>query len=281
MEEKEEKKPKNPTRRWCFTINNWTQEDWDACTKMPYKYMIIGKEKGEECLTPHLQGYVIFQKQLRFGAVKKLLQKAHLEVCRGSHEENVDYCKKQLDFTEFGRLRQGERVDLDEVRLKCGDEKPMREITSVCTSMAIRVAEKFLSYNEQGRIEATCVTFLYGPSGSGKSRAAFEAAERQCPGDVYVKNDTSRWWDGYDGHKAVIIDDWRSDSWPTGYTLALLDRYPFRVEVKGGYRQFKPTHIWITCINPPLEEWVRCHPAEPPEQFLRRLTNISQPPPFN
>lgn len=272
MEERKSK-PANPVRRWCFTINNYNDDDIKLCQEIDYKYIIMGNEKGEQG-TPHIQGYVVLNKPCRFKALHERLPRAHLEAAKGTHEECVEYCKKEGDFCEFGALRQGERTDLDEARMMCQEDRPMREVTTVCSSPAIRVAEKYLSYNETPRDQAPDITWIWGPSGCGKSRWAREQAELQAAGDVYYKNDTTRWWDGYDGHRCAVIDDWRSDSWPVTYTLGLLDRYPFRVETKGGYRQFKANHIWITTINTPEQEWIRFHASEDSRQLLRRITRI-------
>ncbi|KAI0225778.1 hypothetical protein LSAT2_023464, partial [Lamellibrachia satsuma] len=48
-------------------------------------------EKG----TPHLQGYVRFQKNIRFNTLKKLIGvRAHIEQARGTELENDEYCRK-------------------------------------------------------------------------------------------------------------------------------------------------------------------------------------------
>jgi len=42
-------------RRFCFTLNNWTEEEWDALTEFQCTWMVMGKEVGENG-TRHLQG---------------------------------------------------------------------------------------------------------------------------------------------------------------------------------------------------------------------------------
>ena len=51
------------------------------------------------------------------------------------------------------------------------------------------------------RSEKTHVTVLFGPSGTGKSRSAFEG----FPG-CYTKP-KGEWWNGYDSHPHVVIDE--------------------------------------------------------------------------
>ncbi len=58
------------------------------------------------------------------------------------------------------------------------------------------------------------------------------------------------------------------------YLLKLLDRYPFRVEVKGGFRQFRSDLIIITCPKPPEECYMEA--GEDIDQLLRRIDTIEE-----
>ena len=58
----------HPAKNWCFTINNWTVEQYgevDLFVPQHYKYTIVGKEKGESG-TIHLQGYLQLNQKQRF-----------------------------------------------------------------------------------------------------------------------------------------------------------------------------------------------------------------------
>ena len=81
-------------KRWCFTLNNWTDADVARLKKVNCKYMVVGVEVGDKG-TPHLQGYVRLTKSTRFNAVKKLIgPRAHIEPARGTELENDKYCRK-------------------------------------------------------------------------------------------------------------------------------------------------------------------------------------------
>jgi len=55
-------------RRWCFTLNNWTDDELDAAVDWledNTRYAVVGKEVGRNN-TPHLQGYFRTSKNMRY-----------------------------------------------------------------------------------------------------------------------------------------------------------------------------------------------------------------------
>jgi len=93
------------TRRWIFTLNNYSEEDvkhFKALSDV-VTYVVFGKEVGENG-TPHLQGYLELKTKRRMKGVKELLcDRVHLEIARGTQEENKAYCSKQdVEFFERG-----------------------------------------------------------------------------------------------------------------------------------------------------------------------------------
>lgn len=86
------------SRGWCFTLNNYEQNDIDTLTlHFEGCEYIIGKEVGENG-TPHLQGYVWFKSARSFKAMKKMIPNAHLEKAKGHKKSNYNYCSKGGDF---------------------------------------------------------------------------------------------------------------------------------------------------------------------------------------
>lgn len=115
----------NPeSRRWVFTLNNYTPEDESRITGIQCRYLVYGRERGESG-TPHLQGYLVFASNKRFNAVKALVgDRSHIERARGSSTQASDYCKKDGDYVELGELpdQQGRRTDLEKFVEWCGDQ---------------------------------------------------------------------------------------------------------------------------------------------------------------
>jgi len=85
--------------KWCFTLNNFTEKDInDLCSSFSSncESYIFENEIGEEG-TPHLQGFIIFEKKRRPDELK-LSKAIHWEKCKGTKQDNILYCSK--DYRE-------------------------------------------------------------------------------------------------------------------------------------------------------------------------------------
>lgn len=268
-------------RGWCFTVNNYTDEDVSMFENLREEwqvskilYMVVGKEVGDEG-TAHLQGFVRWEGPHDLKWMKKHFHAtAHLETARGTDEQNQKYCSKEDPWIEVGTVaKPGARNDLTAVKDAVREGKSLGEMMdTVCTNyQSIRVAEVFLKYKEPMRKWSPTVTWLYGPTNSGKTTKAHE----MC-GDVepYVKyGHTGKWWDAYDAHEYVIIDDFRDSHMMMTELLALLDSFACRVENKGGSRQLLSKHIIVTSLFHP-EELYKSAKGEPIQQLIRRIDSI-------
>ena len=113
-------------RNWCFTINNYDEDSLlllREAAKLPCsRYLVYQQERGAEG-TPHIQGFISLKTQQRLGQLKKLVgDRAHLEVAKGTPEQNRIYCTKEQTreagtLEEFGSLpdKAGKRNDLENV----------------------------------------------------------------------------------------------------------------------------------------------------------------------
>lgn len=260
-------------RNFCWTINNYTLQDFEGVEELAKicKYLVAGVENAPTTGTPHLQCYAELAKVTRRTTVMKYIPRgAKVDPRKGTAKQASDYCKMDGVFFEWGILsKQGERSDLSLMKQLCISEG-MRGVTQVSDNMQqIRVCEKFLTYNEPERDWKPEVIWLWGATGTGKSRRAREI----CGDDVFCKNTGSKWWDGYDAHEDVIIDDFRDSWWSITYMLGLLDRYSFQVEVKGGQRQMRAKRIVITSANAPDQCYIGT--GEAIGQLLRRIDNVT------
>jgi len=263
------------SRGWCITLNNYTEEDIGRLDELSTisMYLCYGKEVAPSTGTPHLQGYIYFENAKSFATLLKLLPKgSHIEVAKGNALENKAYCEKDGDFYEFGTIpAQGKRNDIILIKQQIVEGKGMRDIIESATSyQSLKTAELLLKYKERTRDWKPSVVWLYGASGCGKTKTAYAVLK-----NPYRKsNGTGKWWDGYDAHEDVIIDDIKDTSREMyERLLEQLDRYACQVETKGATRQFLAKRIIVTSILHPQELFFHFNDAV---ELLRRIDEIKQ-----
>lgn len=263
-------------RNCCITWNNYPANYMVHIHSLPKRsYLVVGKEVAPVTGTPHLQIYIEFKSAVTLKRIHKSCPTVHVEKRKGSALQASVYCKKDEDFVEEGEIsKQGKRNDIDAVReiLETGG---IREVVDQCSSYtALRFAECHLKIKERERNFQPYIVWLYGDTDLGKTRSAhIDAWRLGFGGDTYLISDNGKWWDGYDAHKAVILDDIRPSFCDFVRMLNITDRYACRVECKGGSRQLLAEVIYITAPVHPREMWST---HEKIEQLLRRIHVIQE-----
>ena len=86
-----------PSKRWCFTWNNYPSDAMETLEtifkELDIEYL-VGREVGEVCGTPHLQGYIETKQKIRPVEKLKLPTEIHWEKCKGNRIQNEIYCSK-------------------------------------------------------------------------------------------------------------------------------------------------------------------------------------------
>jgi len=245
------KRKREPTfqgHAWTFTLNNYTDEHEKAVMALKEfsSYLVVGKEIAPTTGTPHYQGYVYMLQKQSHTAMKRGLKGAWIVPSKATDYANFTYA------TEDGNLLvlhgtppcQGQRSDLDDVR----DMTTMREVVAAGAGFqAYRMQQIRLTYLEPRRMKKPFCVWIYGPSGVGKSHDLKEL----YPDAFIPKN--YKWWDGYDAHKVVIIDDVRGDFCKFNEFLQLVDHMPYQVECKGGMRQLRAEMMFFTSCKHPID----------------------------
>lgn len=262
--------PSPQSRSYCFTLNNHESNDLPELEDI--RYLVYQREKGENG-TEHIQGYVELSKSRTLAYVKNWLPRAHFEIRRGTREQARDYCRKDDTRIEGPFERgtwesggTGARSDLLAVKRKIDEGKPMSEVWDEHFETTLRYYRGFQEYKKVKTGHRTWkseIHVFWGESGTGKSRACMELAP-----NAYWKT-RDEWWDGYEGHDDVILDDFYG--WlPWDLLLRILDRYPLDVNAKGGGRRFVAKRIFITSNKKP-EDWYPNILDKTP--LLRRIEN--------
>jgi len=205
------------TRNFVFTLNNPTEEEENELIQLDERHILYQRERGAQEATEHLQGLIIFRNPRSPNSALRLIPRWHVEPMRGTYDQAARYCTKEE--TRVGEpvslgeppAGQGHRTDLEllEESIKSGASR--RELFDVHFGAAIRYGkgiDEALRYYEPVRDFKTVIHWYWGPTGSGKSRAA----QAEAPG-AYWKG-SGKWWSGYDGHGDVVIDDYRKEFFP-------------------------------------------------------------------
>lgn len=248
------------SRNWLFTINNPLPQDkpldWEC------SYVVFQLELGQE-QTPHLQGYIQFEKNKRLSAVKKIHATAHWEPRKGTHAQAYAYNTKE-DTRIAGPwtkgepiVKAGQRTDLaamEDVKALLDSGEPIKSILDSHFNICARHLRFFREYRcirTPNRNFKTQATAIWGPTGTGKSRWCAD----NFP-DAYWKP-KSNWWDGYESHDAVVIDEFYG--WiPYDLLLRILDRYPLVLETKGGHVNFIARYVFIVSNKDPETWYPKC-----------------------
>lgn len=225
----------------------------------------------------HWQLYVELQNSMRLTGIKKMFGTAHIEQRKGTAVEAYAYVhKNETRFADTEDCQchlpnkpywdvlttpaaaasggNGVRRDLSDIHQMLKDGKDEKYIADASFALWCRYhksIEKYRLMNSTPRKHVTELYVYYGEPGTGKSRRAFEEDD-----DAYYLrkgNGGAVWFDGYTGQKTVVIDDFYG--WlPWDLVLRLADRYPLRVDVKGGSVEFVATKIIVTSNSAP-EDW--------------------------
>lgn len=272
---------------WCFTLNNYTpDEEASIQAAVATTYIVYGREVGQ-CGTPHLQGYVEFEEKKRMSHVKTTLgtQRLHLETRNGKAYQAAAYCRKDGDFFERGE------VPRPPVKVNTADSKKRwREVLDKSVQgdwawLAINEPYLWLMNEKKIRSHFKCKKsidvldneWVYGPTGTGKSR---EARERYP--DAYIKDASTQWWDGYNGEDVVIIEDFDKYHVKMGYYLKIwADHYAFPAQIKGGQMMVRPSKIIVTSNYSPSEIWQDVQTVGPIERRFKLVYKAGQPTDFN
>lgn len=248
----------NGANAMCFTLNNWTEEEFKSIGKWKgVKYLVVGKEVGENG-TPHLQGYVEWKSTKLWTTVHNKLPRAHWEGKSNlsTPKQAAEYCKKDGKFFEYGELsNQGERSDLNKIRDLIREGVIMEEIATENFSDFCRYHkawEKYQNLLQKPRTQGSKIFWSFGESGTGKTQFA---VSNNSENSMFIKDGTM-WWDGYTQQDKIIIDDF-DGKWPYRDFLRLLDPrgLAYQGQVKGSFVNINSKEIYITCEHPPSHFW--------------------------
>ncbi len=289
------------SRKWQVTINNPSDHDMSheklkmIIGMLPkVLYWCMCDEIGEEG-TYHTCIYVVAENGIMFSRMQKLFVGAHLEMCKGSSQQNRDYIRKEGKwsktkkketnlpgtFEEFGEMpveQQGKRNDIDNLYDMIKDGMSNFEIIEANPTYMLqiekieRVRQIVREERYKNEFRLLDVRYIYGPTDVGKSRGVMEMYGYT---NVFRVTDYLHPFDNYKGQDVIMFEEFRSGL-RIHEMLNYLDGYPLELPCRYANKIACYTKVYIT-TNIPLErqyEDIQKQHKGTWDAFLRRIKKV-------
>lgn len=221
----------------------------------------------------------------------------HLEQTR-SLSQSIKYCQKKesatgeradfrvekaMEILESGKNnKQGKRTDIDDAIETLTETQSLEAVASNHPKSFLRYHRgfsalrntQFLASGGGQRQRDVTVWFLHGPPRAGKTHWVYHTFRKER---VFALPSAKKgWFDGYDGHKVLFIDEIDSDTPDVTDLLKWLEGWPVQVQVKGG---FAPA-CWTTVVmasNTPIDQWIdSLRPLAKQPAVRERITYVKE-----
>lgn len=210
-------------------------------------YFCMADEEGSQF---HTHIFIVFSSRVRFSMIKRYFPEAHIEKCRGTVSDNVNYIKKsgkwELDenkqekkiegtFEEYGNQppdTRGKRSDMSELYQMVMDNMTNAEIIAHNQDYILQIdkLDKLRTtiltekYKETVRLDLE-VIYISGATGTGKTRGVFE---KNGYSNTFRITDYRNPFDGYNCQPVICFDEFRS-SLKLKDMLLYCDIYPLEL----------------------------------------------------
>jgi len=250
-------------RNQIFTLNNYKLSEekalmlWDKVS-----YIVIGREVGEKCGTPHLQCYAEFKGQITWNSLKSFNERISWRGARKATDPlfAINYCKKgtqpkedwalnnwhsslwgkDADIYERGEpKKQGSRNDLVTVKNRLLKGELVDDIIMEDPMMFHQYGRTMdrlqsIAFNTHERTTMTKGIWLFGDTGCGKSHQArsYDTAKNTYVWEYNGSGGGMGFQCKYTQQPVVIFEELRYQV-PMDLLLRLVDKWQVAVPIKG------------------------------------------------
>lgn len=292
------------SRKWQITINNPVEKGYThdeikqrISALKNVGYWCMCDEVGNKEHTYHTHVFIYRPSPIRFSKLKKHFDGAHLEMARGTSQENRDYIRKEGKyinsnktetnlkdtFEEFGECpeeHQGARNDLtalyDMIKDGMTNYQILEENPNYMSQLdKIDKCREIMRYEEfKNRTRDMNVEYWYGKTGAGKTRGILE---RYGFENVYRVTDMKNPWDGYRGQDVVLFEEFSGEI-DISRMLIWLDIYPLELPCRYSNKVACYTKVFLTSNRPldMLYTWIQREEQEVWKAFLRRISCVKE-----
>lgn len=257
-------------------------------------YLCMADEQGSMF---HTHIFVVFTSRVRFSMLKRYFPEAHIEKCKSSVSDNVDYIKKsgkwendsskqekkiEGSFEEYGTQppdSKGNRPDMTELYQMVLDNMTNAEILAQNQDYILQIdkIDKIRTIILTERFKETVrldleVIYASGATGTGKTRGVLE---KNGYANVYRVTDYLHPFDSYSAQPVIAFDEFRS-SIKIKDMLLYCDIYPLELPSRYANKFACYNRVYIIS-NWDLEKqyWeVQKNDNDSWKAFLRRIHKV-------
>lgn len=265
-------------RRFQLTLN--APEKWPdllayISSLKSFRYGIAAEEEAPTTGHKHIHFYVCFNNPVKLNVRKT--QGAHIEICRGSHKENVDYIKKDGNVIyEDGEEPHQGTISASELKMMSMTEiveaNPRNARAYIYAKNILSSSVKVAEWNKDIK-----VLYITGPSGCGKSSYAQQYCIENNIEAVNLVSYANGFWNGIGDEKCAIFEEFRDSLMKPDEFIKFIDYRKQRLNIKGGSCLNEYTTIIITSVQHPEKLYPNVE-GEPRTQWLRRMEIIDLTP---
>lgn len=259
-------------------------------------YFISTLEKAPTTGHKHIHIYCQFETSIKL-SLKKLLG-AHIDKCRGSPQQNIDYIKKINEpdkrgtiIDEWGEIKEKGGCRIKDIKKMSKDEREDLNINLYNIVKKISLEETVKLTLEDFTKEIK-VYYIWGIPGIGKTDKAKELIKEQLEknNEKYFNNVKyiNEFWIGIGpDEKIALYDDFRDSHMKPSEFINFIDYNIHTMNVKNGFQRNNYNFIVITSVQDPTTLYENmANRDEPMNQWMRRMEiihlrkygNVKRPP---
>lgn len=234
-----------------------------------FQYGIACKEIAPTTLKEHIHIYIQFSRSVRLSLSG--ICHAHVEKCRGSAQQNIDYIKKDGDIIwEDGEVKKKGAKTIEDIK------KMNKEDRDLLPAQLYNIVQK-INMKETNEINIDSifksdieVIYIYGDSGVGKTKKAMEIFKEKGKQIINMVKYENGFWNGLGESDACLYDDFRDSHMKPSEFINFIDYNKHQMNIKGGYQLNEYKLIIITSVQSPNDIYKNVD-GEPRKQWMRRM----------
>lgn len=246
----------------------------------------------------HFQCYLQCIKKTRMTALQALFSEdgnkktkwgVHIEVARGSAQQNLDYITKECGLDKlntWGTIQlkgQGTRQDIEDVAEAIVEGAGLVELLTIAPTAimkwpnGIKLLIETVAIANVPEYRKVFVVVYWGKTGAGKTySASWQQTHPSChqaPSVGWAVRGIPKRWPSYRGQQRLIIDDFKDSHMTLGALMSLCDEVRQELPIMTSHKLSAWTEVYITSQFDPAT-WYPGVEQERRDALARRINKV-------